>query len=312
MGILEQIDYHLEHPINIETRAKHFYPTSASVIDQKGNIIGACLRANAFEFWSIPKKPYTARTQWIFAMGKAVEDIIVGKLQEMGLYVARNQKFYNEYFGVSGELDIAVRESPGSDKIVGIECKSSNGPFFTSEVITGRKGEKPHPKVEHVLQVMLYLDSFIMPYFNLIYVDRGDVNRIEYKIELIEENGDKFPVITYPNRESYTDYRLSMAGVYDRYQTLRWHIKRDILPASDYKPIMTRAEVDKQLENKEISEAKYKKFANGETMTTMFQCQYCNWKDLCRGIDQKPIKKFTEKYKAGELKEYEYPKQKPV
>ncbi|MGI0060527.1 MAG: hypothetical protein ACREBJ_12250, partial [Nitrosotalea sp.] len=113
MGLLAQIDYHMEHPINLETRAHHFYPTQASVLDSDGTIIGSCLRANAFEFWGMPKKPYNARTIWTFSLGKAVEDVLVTNLQEMGLYIARNKKFFNSDFFVSGELDIAVRESPG-------------------------------------------------------------------------------------------------------------------------------------------------------------------------------------------------------
>ncbi|MGI0059600.1 MAG: hypothetical protein ACREBJ_07510, partial [Nitrosotalea sp.] len=194
--------------------------------------------------------------------------------------------------------------------IIGVESKSFSGDFARTEIVTGRAGVKPHPKDDHLLQVSLYLDNFVnMPYFNLIYVDRETFDRAEYKIELIEEGGDKFPKITYSDRSSYIDYRISIAGIYDRYKTLMWNIKRDILPASDYRPLMTKAYVDEQFKDGEISKGQYKKFIDGDNLTTDWRCRYCSHVNLCRGIDQKPIKKFNEKYSAGELKEYTYPKE---
>jgi|GEM_PF-2375383 hypothetical protein len=309
-GILAKIDQHITNPPNFDTRQRHFYPTQASCIDDDGNVHGSCLRKVGFDIFSIGKSnPFKADTYYTFAMGHHVEDMLVNWLKEMGLFVARNVKFFNSDFFVSGELDIIVRESPGSKTLIGVESKSSHGPFFRTEVITGRAGQPPKPKDEHVMQVMLYLDNFNLPYFVLIYIGRDSFDRTEYTIRLVEDkNGDQYPEISRPDGSFYIDKRFGMANIYNRYKDMMRYMKTGVLPPRDYTPLMTQEEMEAGVASGKITKSKLKKFEAGEILTADWQCRYCDFKDLCRGMEAGEVKNFVERFNNKEFKVKEYDK----
>lgn len=303
MGLLDQVDYHLTHPLKLDSRAKHFYPTQASCLDAKGKVQGACLRANAFSFWGVKEtNPPSAETMWIFAFGKYIESMMTEWFKQMGIYAGNAIKFFNAELFLSGELDGVNKESPSSPKLYGWENKTSHGAYFVTEQITGRPGKPPKPKSDHIMQVMCYLDNFTeLDYFILTYIDRDTMAKAEYKIELAVEGGDTFPKITRSNHEFYIDYDISLASMYDRYIELAKYIKKDVLPPVDYRPIMTQKEMDKALENGEIYKTQYKKYTEGKILTGDWRCRYCNHRSLCRTLDRKKIKDFRERYEAGEF-----------
>jgi hypothetical protein len=308
-GLLDKIDKHLTSPLRLESRQRHFHPTQASCYDDNGQVHGTCLRKVGYEFYGVQKSnPFKPETLYTFAMGHHVEDMLVDWFKEMGLFVARNVKFFNSDFFVSGELDIVIRENPGSETLIGVESKSSHGPWFRTEIITGKPGTPPTPKSEHVMQVMLYLDNFPLPYFVLIYIGRDSFDRTEYTIRLVEENGDKYPEICYPDGSSYIDKRFSMANIYNRYKDMAAYLKKGVLPPRDYTPVMTQAEMEEAVKSGKAKAYQMTKFKNGELLTADWTCRYCDFKDLCRNVDAGEIPNFVERCNNKEFTKAEYKK----
>jgi hypothetical protein len=307
LGVLDKIDKHITHPLGLESRQSHFYPTQASCYDYDGQLHGACLRQVVLSFWHIPESnPPSADTMYTFGVGKHIELMVGDWFKEMGIFKAHNVKFWNPDFYVSGELDFIVSESPSSDVLLGVECKTSYGDYFKTEVVTGRAGVLPKPKEDHILQVMNYLDSFPkLNDFSLIYIGRDKFDRTEYLIRLIDIDGDKYPEITHAGNGSYIDYHFSLARMYDRYISAMKAVRSGVLPKTDYHPIMSQEEVDQQLKDKLISKAKATRFSKGECLTTDWKCTYCNFRNWCRGMSPDAIPDFKKKFSEGEFKKYD-------
>lgn len=303
LGLLDQIDAHITHPLQIETRAKHFYPTGASCVGLDDKLRGSCLRAVAFDYVSIPKSnPYKAETMYTFGVGKHIELMVVEWTKEMGIFAGHNIKFYNPDFHVSGELDLVLHETPGSEELYGVECKTSYGDYFKMAQITGRPGVPPAPKEEHVMQVMMYLDNFpTLNRFVLIYIGRDRFDRTEYSIRLKKIDGDFYPEITHPDGHTVVDMNFSVAKIYNRYKDLMGHIKSGQLPPADYRPTMTQVEMDVDFAKGDVTKAQMKKFSEGEIMTADWRCRYCSHKDICREMPRTAIDNFSERFKAGEF-----------
>ena len=114
-------------------RKPAWYPSEASVswVDSNGEtqIRGTCMRAAYFRYTGIfseHRKPHDAYTMWIFALGKAVEEILVEQYKQMGIWVDNNVKFYDPERNISGEVDIFL-EDPETKKLIVTECKSFFG-----------------------------------------------------------------------------------------------------------------------------------------------------------------------------------------
>jgi hypothetical protein len=303
-GLLQAVDQYLttSEVGDLDTRAKHFYPTSASCRDTKGELHGACLRAVAYDHYSTGKSnPYSPETMYTFELGRQIESMYIEIFKRMGLFVADHIKFYNPDFHVSGELDVVLREAPGSPIIYGLEVKTSYGDYFKMAQITGRPGVPAAPKEEHVMQVMMYLDNFPkLPYFKLIYLGRDKFDRTEYTIRLVEVNGDKLAEITHLDGHTVVDPGLSIARIYNRYKDLRAYINKKELPPRDYRPTMTLEEMQADLAAGKLTKTKMKSFEKGEIKTADWRCRYCNHKSLCRVMPEEKVENFMDRFKVGE------------
>jgi hypothetical protein len=107
-------------------RQSHLYPSEASVkwVDSSGEtrVAGTCLRAVYYRYMgTFPRGTTSPYTQWIFALGKAVENILVEQWKEMGIWVANNVEFYWPEYNIKGELDCIIHE-PGTNRMIPIEC----------------------------------------------------------------------------------------------------------------------------------------------------------------------------------------------
>ncbi len=107
-------------------REAHWYPSEASVAweDSHGiaRVSGNCMRKSFLRYTGLLKaEGVDAYTQWIFALGKAVENILVEQWKQMGIWHSNNVKFYNAEYNISGEIDCILRE-PETGRLFAVEC----------------------------------------------------------------------------------------------------------------------------------------------------------------------------------------------
>lgn len=103
-------------------REIHYRPSEASVVYKDSNgdkrVAGACLRACYFRCTGCKRTgKSTPYSEWIFALGKAVEEILVEQYKRMGIWVANNVEFYWPEYNISGELDLVLRDPQGIEFI---------------------------------------------------------------------------------------------------------------------------------------------------------------------------------------------------
>src|SRR5574343_391124 len=108
--LFKATDDFLVRPKFLTQREKRFYPSEASVqvTDEFGDKVthGGCLRASYFRLsGEFEGTPHDARSEYIFAQGKMIEEWLIGKWKEMGVWVDNNVKFIDTEHNISGELD---------------------------------------------------------------------------------------------------------------------------------------------------------------------------------------------------------------
>jgi len=282
--LISLTDQHLTRTKFSLPRKSYFYPSEASVkwTDRNGieQCAGACLRQCYFrrkpEYKPLPTTPYT---QWIFALGKAVEQILVEQYKEMGILVANNVKFFDPEHKLSGEVDIVLKDPKSGELIVG-EVKSGYGYHFVRDVIKGTRTISPSPKTSQLLQTLLYVDilSDYFSYGKMIYYARDAADRTEYDITIMEDGttGEKRPCI-----DGIVDPRFTMKDIYDRYALLDTYLQNDEIPPNDYEKVYSKEKVEKLYKLKEVGKTKYEAWQKGKEQVGHWMCRYCEYNQYC-------------------------------
>jgi hypothetical protein len=89
--------------------------------------------------------------------GKAVEKDTTLQAMEAGLHIASGVKMYVPNIDLAFELDLVVLD-PSTGGPVIVENKSIYG-YMANTQILGNKGHKGEPKLEHVLQTLIYINE---------------------------------------------------------------------------------------------------------------------------------------------------------
>jgi len=266
-------------------REMHFYPSEASVqaYDKHGDMVtyGNCLRKSYFRCsGEYEGSPYDARTQFIFAMGNAVEDLLVEQWKQMGIWVANSVKWINKETNVSGELDAILRE-PGTGQQYGVEVKSFYG-YFAEKELFGNKSQKGFPKMGQLLQTLCYAEHFRdrLPYFRLAYFGRDSVLRRTFKIELQDEGDVTYPVIDGEPLKSF-----SMNDVTARYKKLADCLETKTVPPGDFELRYPDWKVEDFFKKGKVAKTNYEKFKKGKLDKNKplgdWECNYCQFKQVC-------------------------------
>lgn len=283
-SLINATDEHMTRKLFSLPRGSHHYPSEASVkwTDRYGieRVAGQCLRAAWLRATGkgIPAS-FDAYTQWIFSLGKAVEEILVEQWKQMGIWVANNVKFYDKEKNISGELDVVVRDTEG--KLVCCEIKSFSGYNATKEIM-GNKSVAGHPKTSQLLQCLIYVDLCqklgILDYAKLVYYSRDSALRREFDVVLIDEGDTKRPVI-----DGAIDYRFTMKDIYKRYEELDEYIKNDIMPPRDYEMIYPKEKILKLNSVGEIAKTKFADWQKNPEKNPIgsWHCSYCGFKSFC-------------------------------
>jgi len=269
---------------------KTLYPSEASVQyhDKHGDLVttGGCLRASYFRVTGdFEKIGHSAYTQWIFAMGNAVEQILVQQAKEAGIWVDNNVKFYDKETNISGEIDLIISEPP-TGVITIAEIKSFYG-YYAGRELFGNKTIKAQPRYYQMLQLLVYLSIFKdqFPYGRMAYMARDDIRRKSFKIGIHQEGENGYPVIDGEVLRLFT-----VNDIMDRYKKLQGYIDRKEVPPADYELQYSDAKINdfrpKKLGGKDkISKTKYEAWQKGKLKPHEyvgdFQCGYCSYRKIC-------------------------------
>lgn len=280
-SLLDETDNWLTRPKFGAPRQATLYPSEASVEikeeDGTSYIEGTCLRA-AFLRVTGKETPAKAeaRGEYIMSIGKTIEEWLMDRWKEMGIWVSNNTKFYWSEYNVSGELD-AILVEPHSGDPYGVEVKTFYG-YDAHKHIIGNKSHAGFPKINQLLQTLVYTYFFRdrLKYFKMIYVARDDIERKEFTIEVQEENGKWWPVI-----DGNLFKKFSIDDMLARYKLLNYHIQNDIMPPRDYELVWDTARVEREKAKGNVSKTAYAEWEKGKRKIGDWQCRYCAYKLPC-------------------------------
>jgi CRISPR/Cas system-associated exonuclease Cas4 (RecB family) len=262
-------------------RGIHYYPSEASVtwVDSHENpcVSGSCLRKSFFRATGREgAEGYDAYMQWIFALGKAVEKILVEEWKQMGILVANNIRFYDAEHNISGEVDVIVRDHKGNN--VCIEAKSFYG-YYAEKEICGNYKKQGRPKDSHLLQLLVYLykcrDHF--PYGKLMYKARDSDKRAEFDVKLHDVEGG----LTRFSVNGVLDYRFTIEDIFSRYKLLDDHVKSMTIPENDFELVWDAEKVERKFQLGEVGKTKYNNWKSKKEKLGDWQCRYCNYTKVC-------------------------------
>lgn len=268
-----------------EERTLHrYWPSQASIsyTNEKGEkqIVGKCARAVYYQIMGERESnPMDARSRRIVTMGKMVEQQEIEWSKKAGIYDSSNVKFEHSIPGgitVAGEVDAFYR-SPKTDKVVGIEYKTGYGYQFHAEVF-GNTRHTGVPKKEHLLQVMLYLEHFSdIPYFLIVYIDRGDMTHVSHKVALCRSS-DPTKCIALVNDKAFELFSISR--IHKRFQELDVCITQKTIPNREFELFYSDEKVEKLWKSGDLSEKKYKDHKKGKR-AGHWACRYCQFMKTC-------------------------------
>lgn len=283
----EHTDNHLTRVrFGSEPPSGYFYPSEASVVftDAHGDSVteGGCLRASYFRlhggFESLPTE---ARTEYIFMQGKIIEQALIEKWKEMGIWVANNIKFVDKANHVSGELDVILLD-PSTSKPYIAEVKTFYG-YHAEKELFGNYKEKGFPKIPQLLQTLIYLNYWQdkgITQARMVYFARDSVKRRTFLIELEKEGN-----IVYPKVDGVVIREFAIDDIMLRYKTLKQHIENNTVPPGDYELQYSNAKIEDYFEKGKIAKTKYEEFKKGKLKNYEnigdWQCSYCRWKNVC-------------------------------
>lgn len=291
MDIWKIVDDHLMRAPAIHVdRLPTFYPSSASCINEEDGTspIGACLRMNYYRCLGYEKSDKdSVWSQYVFAGGNIWEDWVTEQLKQAGPWLANSVKFVDTQRYISGEIDIIVQDPDDFSKHI-VEVKTFYG-YEAKKRIVGNSKVKPSPKDPNLLQAMIYNDQFSDQIDGtcLVYFARDDHSRQQFNIKLVEIDGRRYPEISTKWRGSnykYVDKRISIEGIYERYETLLEHLQKKELPPADYKHNYTKEEIEQMYEAGDLSKTAYTNYQSNPEKNPCgyFMCQkYCGYRTQC-------------------------------
>lgn len=268
--------------------AHNYWPSEASITlpDKLGNpcVHGKCMRAC---FYGIKQfgitNHMTPNQMRKIETGRIIEQQEHEYAREADILVGHNIKKKKQFgtIWISAEIDALYKDN--EDEII-IDIKSYYG-YLAKKDLEGNMRNIGRPKLNHVLQLILYLDIFDnVPYSKIRYIDRGDMNIVEHRIELksyrVKQNNqyidDKIAVI---NSES--DINISVSRVMQRYNQLDQYIESNTLPPRDYFPVYSSDHINYLDQLGKLSKTAKQRAKSGKSLGD-WQCAYCLFRNQCQ------------------------------
>ena len=286
-------------------------PSSASVeyFDEHGQkrIVGACLRQQYYRLKGFIPDEGGRNIDWNLAamIGEQCHELLSKLIDQYGFSMgiqrlASEHPFSIAGKGISGRTDLILWDHVNREPI-GVEIKSI-GEFKVKKAIE-------QPIDEHVLQSVIYLDHYAktipkdqlgITKWYLWYISRTENWSIKGKAHnspfamlwdyciTLEDN---IPVIHGSNfKQKLPQY--SIDNIYKRYDTLKEHLQKDIVPSRDYEERYSEEKLTHMFKTDQISTKRDQeliskwldKGAKPGTLKVALgdaECNFCEFKKVC-------------------------------
>lgn len=295
------------------------YPSASSVsyIDQNSErkVEGSCMRAEWYDFKGFdeglvfgPSSPRMAR---ILEMGNKYADMFIKEFKEAGIWAGDEVPFSIPELNLSGRIDAFIKDPslappppnrPLPEHLIGVEFKTVGGYQGSKGPITSTKDTKLFPKMDNVLQCLVYLyhyGKYGIKKWLLLYIDRAlgqsEATPIHWNYHTIEVNSAGHPVISN-EQGSTTITEFKVIDVINRFKELQKHVDNNTLPPRDYAIRYDNKKIlslyDRESLNKTQTEA-ITKIIKKKTREKILQedtpiieigdwrCAYCEYSDIC-------------------------------
>jgi len=308
IDICKRIYSALEDPKIYRTRGNTgLYPSQASVELKNGKLAGGCHRQVYYQ-WKDIKPTNKGETDFSLSAeyGTWLHEGLVKFLNNHVIatdliVLSEEHSFFDKELLLSGRTDVFLMDK-NSDEIFGVEAKSV-GKFSGKMCLT-------QPKIEHILQALVYLDQYrstskqghrSIDYWVLLYMARdedwdfkarkhGSVFRYMWQFWVTIEDDHAVVHCQNGTRTSYPE--ITISGIKKRYKELRDHLCKDNLPERDYElqyseEWITSLYKSGELRFKKDNEAVAKWLAKGAKPDKLnlkmgdHQCMFCPWSTLC-------------------------------
>jgi len=288
-------------------RRDSLYPSEASVIaidpdTKEASVLGGCARKSWYRLMRVPPSdPTTTKSEYIFALGRIIEEFIADLSKKAGIYNNNSVKFWDRGSHVSGEIDLVVEIPVEETGYIFCEIKTTwGGKIHNGEeqgVARGlfdhhegrgkaRKFVKAIPKDGNMLQLATYLythrDDPDLIGGKLVYFLRDNCNRTEFDITIVKE-GEKHRLMV--NGE--IDYRFFVEDIYARYAGLAAKVNTDTIllrggstfeqldpPEKDFDLIYSEEQITKMHDNGDIGDTAYETHMKKKEYKGDWQCSY--------------------------------------
>lgn len=257
---------------------------------------------------SIPADTYV---KWIWKQGEIYEEYCVDLAKQAGVFIATQVAVYIPKLNVSGKIDLVVI-NPETHKYHIIEVKSVYG--FNANSVMGtssnhKKGELGKPKESHLMQIGLYQwwygnvhEEFAEAL--LIYGSRDTGRYAEYKVT-VEKAEDGLDYIFYQGNNPVITEKINsgitMQSICTQYKLIKDCVESGVIPSRDYELaysdekihlLYQRNELNKtesaQYEKRLAQIAEGKEKLNKQVERGDWQCDYCQYKNICYDYEKKP------------------------
>lgn len=204
----------MEQRNDYTSKSARIWPSESSVVliePGVAPVVGGCHRKTYYrltgEHTSHQMDPVGARR---VRTGKAVEEDATLQAMEAGLHIASGVRMYIPNLDMAFELDLVVLD-PSTGQPVICENKSIYG-YMSSSQILGNKAHQGKPKLEHVLQTLIYINEIrtgahLKQVITTALADKesNKRNRIhvsEDNVSLIKDDAQIYGKICYETRDT--------------------------------------------------------------------------------------------------------------
>tara|TARA_Y100001973_G_C5178800_1_gene323615 strand:+ start:898 stop:1821 length:924 start_codon:yes stop_codon:yes gene_type:complete len=267
----------------------HLWPTESSVQWEASNGLviteGSCSRAVWYRINGFPvtDEPIP-RMHWVWKAGQDWEDHCNQLSADRGILAAKSIKIQDTSLPltISGEIDGVnfYLDSENIKHFYVIDYKSTGGSYYNTVKLMGNSRHNPFPKVENLLQLMVYLHRDPRLEFGmLVYLIRDKMDRTQFEIELITD--DDGLVFARVNGKNYPKY--SVNEIYRRYARICDYYDREELPPRDYDFEYTDSKAKMLHDVGELSKSALQKHLSGKAKDRQghWRCSYCNFRQQC-------------------------------